>query len=55
MIRLKANHNLYRQEAGLTELVMKEETIQYSQQVFCEFEYRAKSWERPRRVIVQIR
>lgn len=55
VIRLKANPNLYRQAAEFTQLVMKEENIQYSQQVFGEFEYQAKSWDKPRRVIVQIR
>lgn len=55
VIRLKANPNLYRLSASLTERVTKEENIQYSQQVFGEFEYQAKSWDKPRRVIVQIR
>ena len=55
VIRLKANPNLYRKAAEVTELVMREENIQYSQQVFGEFEYQAKSWDKPRRVIVQIR
>ena len=29
--------------------------MQYSQQFYGEFDYQAKSWDRPRRVIVQVR
>lgn len=55
MIRLKANATLYRLAKEVTDVFFEECSLQYSQQFCGEFEYQAKSWNGPRRVIVQVR
>ena len=55
MIRLKANATLYRLAKEVMDVFLEECSLQYSQQFYGEFEYQAKSWDRPRRVIVQVR
>ena len=55
MIRLKANATLYRLAKEVTDVFFEECSLQYSQQFYGEFDYQAKSWNQPRRVIVQVR
>ena len=55
MIRLKANATLYRLAKEVTDVLFEECSLQYSQQFYGEFDYQAKSWNQPRRVIVQVR
>ena len=55
MIRLKANATLYRLAKEVTDVLFEECSLQYSQQFYGEFDYQAKSWNHPRRVIVQVR
>lgn len=55
VIRLKANATLYRLAKEVMDVFLEECSLQYSQQFYGEFEYQAKSWDRPRRVIVQAR
>lgn len=55
MIRLKANSTLYRLAKTVTDEFLEDYSLQYSQQFYGEFTYQAKSWNQPRRVIVQVR
>lgn len=55
VIRLKANRTLYQKASEWTQQVMKEEKVSQSQQVYGEFEYQAGSWNKPRRVIVEVK
>ena len=55
VIRLKANATLYRLAKEVTDVLFEECSLQYSQQFYGEFDYQAKSWNQPRRVIVQVR
>ncbi len=55
VIRLKANATLYRLAKEVMDVFLEECSLQYSQQFYGEFEYQAKSWNQPRRVIVQVR
>ena len=50
VIRLKANATLYRLAKEVMDVFLEECSLQYSQQFYGEFEYQAKSWDRPRRV-----
>lgn len=55
LIRLKANAQLYRLAKEVTDHLLDDGSLNYSQQFYGEFEYQAKSWNKPRRVIVQVR
>lgn len=55
LIRLKANATLYRLAQEVTGDLVEGCSLQYSQQLYGEFEYQAKSWDQSRRVIVQVR
>ena len=55
LIRLKANAALYRLAQEVTGDLLKDCSLQYAQQFYGEFDYQAKSWNRPRRVIVQVK
>ena len=55
LIRLKANAQLYRLAKEVTDHLLDDCSINYSQQFYGEFEYQAKSWNKPRRVMVQVR
>ena len=55
LIRLKANATLYRLAQEVTGDLLEGCSLQYSQQLYGEFEYQAKSWDQSRRVIVQVR
>jgi Transposase DDE domain. len=55
IVRLKENKNLLLQAKHLEKLVINEERIQEEQIVLGEFMYQAKSWSKPRRIVVQVR
>ena len=55
LIRLKANAQLYRLAKEVTDHLLDDCSLNYSQQFYGEFEYPAKSWNKPKRVMVQVR
>ena len=52
---MKANAQLHRLAKEVTDHLLDDGSLNYSQQFYGEFEYQAKSWNKPRRVIVQVR
>ena len=55
LIRLKANAKLDRLAKEVSDHLLDDGSLNYSQQLYREFEYQAKSWNKPRRVIVKVR
>ena len=55
LLKLKSNVQLYRLAKEVTNHLLDDGSLNYSQQFYGEFEYQAKSWNKPKRVIVQVR